>query len=308
MKNSGSSTPRLINDVAPGRRPEWLKVRLASNRTYRDVAELISNNRLNTVCRSAHCPNIGECWGRGTATFMILGDICTRDCRFCAIAKGKPDPVDEGEPDRLARVAKKMGLRWIVLTSVDRDDLHDGGASYFAKTIAAIRNAVPDAGIEALVPDFRDKPGAVDIICSEPPDILNHNVETVPRLYRSVRPGADYNLSLELLKTFAERGLVTKAGLFVGVGETDGEVRAVIRDLRNAGVRSLTIGQYLAPSNAHLRVAKYVHPDEFAELAEFAYSIGFEHVASGPLVRSSYRAEEALKVYPATRAHKNAGT
>ncbi len=278
-------------------RPDWLKIRLATNDAYQDVAGLLKENQLTTVCRSAHCPNANECWGRGTATFMILGDVCTRGCKFCAITTGKPDPVDANEPIRIADVARKLKLKWIVLTSVDRDDLPDGGAGHFGAVIRELRHELPESGIEALVPDFLKKPGAVDIICKDPPDILNHNIETVPRLYRTVRPGADYRHSMNLIREFSKRGLITKSGLMVGVGESIEEVHQVIDDLHNAGCQSLTIGQYLAPSSSHLKVERYVHPDEFDEFSTFAYNIGFEHVASGPLVRSSYKAEEALKVY-----------
>lgn len=281
----------------PPRKPPWLKIRLSTTEKYRDVAKLLRDNRLNTVCRSAHCPNAGECWGRGTATFMILGNICTRGCKFCAIGTGKPEPLDEDEPRRVALAAKAMKLHWVVLTSVDRDDLPDGGAEHFARTIRALRDTIPGVGVEALVPDFLRKPGAIDIICKEPPDILNHNIETVPRLYPIARPQADYNHSLWVIEQFSKRGLVTKSGMMVGIGETTEEVKDVICDLRNAGCNSLTIGQYLAPSTAHLKVDRYVHPDEFDAYAEYAREIGFDHIASGPLVRSSYHAEEAEKVY-----------
>ncbi len=288
---------KTADSPAAVHKPDWLKIRLRTNEKFRDVAGLLKEKRLNTVCRSAHCPNANECWGRGTATFMILGAVCTRGCKFCAIATGKPEPVDPDEPRRVAETAKIMDLRFIVLTSVDRDDLPDGGASHFANVIRELRKELPGAGIEALVPDFLKKPAAVEIICSQPPDVLNHNIETVPRLYRKVRPGAKYEHSLWLIKQFADRGLVTKSGLMVGVGETMDEVREVMRDLRDHGCRSLTIGQYLAPSDAHLPVARYVHPDEFDDLADYAKEIGFDHVASGPLVRSSYMAEQAVSVY-----------
>lgn len=292
----------IIN--TPLRKPPWLKVRLTSGESFRDVSALLKSKRLNTVCKSAHCPNIGECWGHGTATFMILGDICTRGCKFCAIATGKPEPVDEDEPFRIADAARAMQLNWVVLTSVDRDDLPDGGASHFAQVIRLLRSSLPRAGIEALVPDFLKKSSALSIICNDPPDVLNHNVETVARLYRQVRPGADYNHSLWLIEQFAKRGLITKSGLFVGIGESIEEIKETIQDLRNAGCRSLTIGQYLAPSNAHLPVDRYVHPKEFAYLADYAYLVGFDHVTAGPLVRSSYHAEEALKVFRSLRSNR----
>ncbi len=275
------------------RKPDWLKIRLHTNKAHRDVLELLREKRLHTVCRSAHCPNAGECWSRGTATFMILGDICTRNCCFCAVATGSPAPVDEDEPRRLVEAAQILQLKWVVLTSVDRDDLPDGGAGHFVNVIHALREALPDAGVEALVPDFLRKPHAIDILSAEPPDVLNHNIETVPRLYPAARPQADYWHSLWVISRFAERGLATKSGLMVGLGETIEEVQATFRDLREAGCRSLTVGQYLRPSREHLPVARYVHPDEFAALADYGYSLGFDHVASGPLVRSSYRAEEA---------------
>ncbi|MDP8228585.1 MAG: lipoyl synthase, partial [Candidatus Electryoneaceae bacterium] len=250
-----------------------------------------------TVCHSAHCPNISECWGRGTATFMIMGDRCTRNCRFCAIDHGIPDPPDPEEPRHLAEAAEEMGLQWIVVTSVTRDDLPDGGSGHFARVISEVRRTLPDAGIETLVPDFkRCQDDAVDTLSTTFPDVLNHNMETVSRLYRRFRPGADYDGSLKLLKMFGKRGLITKSGIFVGVGETTQEILDLLQDIRSVGVRILTIGQYLQPSKDQLPVERYVHPDEFKDFADFAYSIGFDHVASGPLVRSSYRAEEAAKL------------
>ncbi len=298
-----------INDIKPIRErtplPPWLKVRLGGGEAFTQVKGLLARQKLNTVCRSARCPNLGECWSRGTATFMILGDVCTRNCPFCAVVHARPEPPDPDEPRRLAEAARDMGLGWVVVTSVNRDDLPDGGASHFAAVIGELRGMLPESGVEALVPDFRRKPDAVDIILQTPPDVLNHNIETVPRLYRHVRPGADYGGSLNLLEQFAERGLVTKSGLFVGVGETTDELRMVIGDLRAVGTRSLTVGQYLQATHRNLPVERYYHPDEFEELADFAYSIGFDHVASGPLVRSSYRAEEAAKIYYTVGAKLN---
>lgn len=295
QNNTISST--TVNFRKDKRRPEWLRIRLGNTEVHGDTATIISENKLNTVCQSARCPNLGECWSRGTATFMILGDICTRGCKFCAIATGKPEPVDQDEPRRVAEAALKMNLKYIVLTSVDRDDLPDGGAQHFVKVFKALREALPNVGIEALVPDFKNKPDAVGIIMQEPPDVLNHNIETVPRLYRTVRPGAKYEGSLNLIRQFSDHGLITKSGMFVGVGETDDEIKSVLRDLRDAGCRSLTIGQYLQPSTKHLNVERFVHPDEFDELAVYAESIGFDHVSAGPLVRSSYHAEEAVNIY-----------
>jgi len=278
-------------------KPSWLKIKLANTETFGEVAGLLKDQRLNTVCRSARCPNIGECWGRGTATFMVMGEICTRGCRFCNIATGKPEALDHDEPRRLAEAAATMHLKWVVVTSVDRDDLPDGGAAHFREVVRELRAAIPGVGVECLVPDFRKKPMAVDVIMEYPPDILNHNIETVPRLYRRIRPGADYQRSLDLLKAFADRGLVTKSGMFVGIGEEMDEVYATLRDLRAHGVRSLTVGQYLRPTAEHAPIARYVPPEEFDALADYARSIGFDHVASGPLVRSSYKAEEAVAKY-----------
>ncbi len=277
--------------------PPWLKMNLGGGGNFTHVKGLLVDQQLHTVCRSAKCPNLGECWSEGTATFMILGDQCTRSCPFCAIEHSKPQAPDSDEPRRLAYAAKEMKLRWVVLTSVTRDDLPDGGAHHFLMTIKALRNALPDSGIETLVPDFRKKHAALDILLQSPPDVLNHNIETVPRLYRKVRPGAIYELSLQLLRDFTDAGLVTKAGMFLGVGENIDEVHEVFSDMRQAGVRSLTVSQYLRPSPQHLPVERYVHPDEFAELETVAIDMGFEHVASGPLVRSSYRAAEAAEIY-----------
>ena len=287
-KKDSTSRPRL---------PSWLKVKLGGGEKYTKVKGLLLKQQLHTVCQSARCPNLGECWGRGTATFMIMGDICTRNCRFCAVKHGKPEPLDPDEPRRLAEAAREMELKWVVVTSVTRDDLPDGGAGHFSETVRELRKAVPDAGVEILVPDFRGKDKAVDIIMENPPDVLCHNIETVPSLYSAVRPGADFNRSLALIKTFAERGLVTKSGIFVGVGESPAEFRAAIYRLRNADCRSLTIGQYLQPTRELHPVARFYSPDEFKELEDFAKEIGFDHVASAPLVRSSYHAEEAAGVY-----------
>jgi len=286
-----------LNEAPYIPKPHWLKIKLADTETFGEVAGLLKKQRLSTVCRSARCPNIGECWGRGTATFMIMGEICTRGCRFCNIAAGKPLPLDLDEPRRLAEAAAQMRLKWVVVTSVTRDDLPDGGAAHFRDVVRELRRANPGVGVECLTPDFKNKPTAVDVIMENPPDILNHNIETVPSLYRAIRPGADYQHSLNLLKTFADRGLVTKSGMFVGIGEEMKEVHQVLRDLRAYGVRSLTVGQYLRPTTEHAPIARYVEPREFNELADYAHSIGFDRVASGPLVRSSYHAEEAAAWY-----------
>jgi len=279
------------------RLPSWLKIKLGGGEKYTQIKGLLARQNLHTVCQSARCPNLGECWGRGTATFMIMGDVCTRNCGFCAVSHGRPLPLDPDEPRRLAEAAREMDLKWVVVTSVTRDDLPDGGASHFASVVRELREVLPEAGIEILVPDFRGKENAVDIIMETPPDILNHNVETVPSLYSKVRPGADFKRSLALIKAFADRGLVTKSGLFVGLGESFAELRAVIYQLHDAGCRSLTIGQYLQPTKDSLPVVRFLEPDEFKELEDFANVVGFDHVAAGPLVRSSYHAEQAAEVY-----------
>ena len=279
------------------RLPPWLKIKLGSGDSYTQVKGLLVRQDLNTVCRSARCPNLGECWSRGTATFMILGDVCTRNCGFCAVDHGKPLPVDPDEPARLAEAATEMNLKWVVVTSVTRDDLLDGGASQFAAVVRELRRTIPDAGVEILVPDFRGKHNAVDIIMEYPPDILAHNIETVPSLYSTVRPGGNFQRSLALLKRFHEFELITKSGLFAGIGESLVELHAAIYELLNHGCRSITIGQYLQATKDNLPVDRFLTPEEFKDLADFARSIGFEHVISGPFVRSSYRAEEAVEIY-----------
>ncbi len=277
----------------PARRPPWLRVRLAGGQNYMVVRNLMRGQSLHTVCEEAHCPNIGECWGRGTATFLILGDICTRGCRFCAISKGKPRPVDWEEPERLAQAVEAMGLHYVVVTSVDRDDLPDGGASVFAKVIASIRARRPGCGIEVLVPDFQGQRQAIATVVAARPDVFNHNVETVPRLYRRVRPGSIYARSLEVLRYAkeADATMLTKSGLMVGLGETWEEIVQVMADLRANGVDILTIGQYLRPSARHLPIERYYTPEEFADLEADGLRMGFRHVESGPLVRSSYHAD-----------------
>ncbi|MFN3821221.1 MAG: lipoyl synthase [bacterium] len=292
----GVDPQNVVDHRSP--KPSWLKIRLATTPTFGEVAGTLRHLNLNTVCQEARCPNINECWNRGTATFMILGDVCTRGCRFCNVKTGKPLPVDPEEPRRVAQAAYKMGLRWVVVTSVDRDDLPDGGASQFTQVVKEIRKVLPETGVEILTPDFRDKPQAVDIIMENPPDVFSHNVETVPRLYRRVRPGADYQRSLNLLSQFARREIIAKSGIMLGLGETLPEVIQVLHDLREAGVRSLAIGQYLRPTPAHWPVVRYVPPEEFQTLKEYALSMGFVHIAAGPLVRSSYLAEEAVQHFP----------
>jgi lipoic acid synthetase len=274
------------------KRPEWLKVRIPSGENYARLKGLIDTHRLNTVCEEARCPNMGECWHHGTATFMILGDVCTRSCGFCAVKTGKPETLDAGEPARVAEAVRIMGLRHAVITSVNRDELLDGGAGIFAETIRTTRELSPGTTIEVLIPDFRGDERALDTVLDAFPEILNHNMETVPRLYAAVRPQAKYGRSLELLSRAKARGFTTKTGMMLGIGETPGEVLEVMEDL--AGIRCdiLTLGQYLRPTKDHLPVDRYVTPDEFASYRTAGMAMGFRHVESGPLVRSSYHAEE----------------
>lgn len=275
------------------RKPAWLRVTAFSGMGYENVSRLLRHYGLNTVCHAANCPNRGECFNRGTATFLIMGPTCTRNCRFCDIEPGRPRPLDPTEPARGAAAAADLQLRHVVVTSVTRDDLPDGGAGHFADVVAALRARLPAAAVEILTPDFRGVAGAVDIIIAARPDVFNHNVETVPRLYPAVRPGADYARSLALLAEVGRRSpIAVKSGLMVGLGETREELRTVFHDLAGAGVRLLTIGQYLAPSAAHHPVVRYLPPGEFAELRQEAEAAGIPLVAAAPLVRSSYRADE----------------
>jgi len=287
--------PVKVVPAAPLRKPDWIRVRAgAPDGRFGEVKRLLRGAQLHTVCEEASCPNIGECFGAGTATFMILGELCTRRCPFCDVAHGRPNPPDALEPQRLARTVARLKLRYVVITSVDRDDLREGGAGHFAACIRAIREAGPGVSIEALVPDFRGRLGpALDALAAGLPDVFNHNLETVPRLYRQVRPGADYAHSLALLREFGRRHpqVPTKSGLMVGVGESDEEIVEVLRDLRAHGVERLTLGQYLQPSGGHLPVARYVHPDQFRRFEAIARELGFAHAACAPLVRSSYHAE-----------------
>lgn len=281
-------------------RPEWLRIRLSTPRQYHEVNGLVEGLSLNTVCQEARCPNIYECWGEhGTATFMILGDICTRRCGFCAVTSGRPQPgVEEEEPDKVAQAVALMGLRHAVITSVDRDDLADGGAAHFARVIEAVHRRNPGAAVEVLTPDFRGVPEALDIVLGAAPEVFSHNMETVPRLYRAARPGSRYERSLAVLETVADRKANgdfngrLKTGIMVGLGETSEEVRDTLGDIRQTGVEILTIGQYLQPTSAHLPVDRWVHPDEFESYRDLALSLGFSHCESGPLVRSSYHAHE----------------
>jgi lipoic acid synthetase len=279
-----------------GRRPDWLKVRLPTGDTYTRLRELMREERLHTVCEEAHCPNIGECWTAGTATFMILGDTCTRACAFCAVKTGRPSVVDLDEPRRVAESISRMGILHAVITSVDRDDLADGGASIFAETIRLTRQLCPRTSIEVLIPDFQGNWDALATVMAAQPEILNHNVETVARLYRRVRPRAKLDQSLELLRRARELdpGTQAKTGFMVGLGEEWGELLELMAQVRDAGVEILTIGQYLRPSQQHHELIRYYHPDEFAELKREALGLGFRWVESGPLVRSSYHAERQV--------------
>jgi lipoic acid synthetase len=294
-----AKTARIPIKIVPAattlKKPDWIRVRAGNSAgRFGEIKQILREHHLHTVCEEATCPNIGECFGNGTATFMILGDLCTRRCPFCDVGHGKPLPPDAGEPERLARTIAAMKLNYVVITSVDRDDLRDGGARHFADCIAKVRELSPVTRIEVLVPDFRGRLDiALEILAATPPDVLNHNMETVPRLYKQARPGADYANSLQLLKAFKARqpAIPTKSGLMVGLGETDEEILATLHDLRAHDVEMLTIGQYLAPSGHHLPVLRYVHPDTFAMYAREATAMGFTHAASAPLVRSSYHAD-----------------
>lgn len=276
------------------RRPEWLKVRIPSGEGYGRLKAIIDTHRLHTVCEEARCPNMGECWDAGTATFMILGDVCTRSCGFCAVKTGKPPVLDGEEPRRVAEAVKLLGVRHAVITSVNRDELHDGGAQIFAETIHQVRAANPGTTIEVLIPDFKGEESALDIVLNALPDILDHNTETVPRLYPRVRPQGQYPRSLELLSRARRRGFVTKSGLMLGLGEQKEEVVEVMKDLVAVRCDILTLGQYLQPTKEHLPVDRFVAPEEFEELKRLGLELGFRHVEAGPLVRSSYHAERAI--------------
>jgi lipoic acid synthetase len=277
------------------KKPEWIRVRASASPRFLEIKKILREHRLHTVCEEASCPNIGECFGKGTATFMIMGDICTRRCPFCDVGHGRPLPLDADEPVNLARTIAALRLKYVVITSVDRDDLRDGGAQHFVDCIRAVREHSPVTRIEVLVPDFRGRlDRALAILEAAPPDVMNHNLESVPRLYKHVRPGSDYGHSLKLLEDFKRRvpGVPTKSGLMVGLGETDDEICATMRDMRAHGIDMLTLGQYLQPSTGHLPVLRYVHPDAFAQFERDAYAMGFRHAAVGALVRSSYHADQ----------------
>jgi len=292
---------KVIPTVELPRKPDWIRVRMPVSPEVARIRDVLRRHRLASVCEEAACPNLGECFSRGTATFMIMGEICTRRCPFCDVAHGKPNPLDPDEPRQLAEAIAEMRLNYVVVTSVDRDDLHDSGAGHFADCIREVRAYNPGIRVEVLVPDFRGRMDiALDILEREPPDVFNHNLETVPRLYRQVRPGADYAWSLELLRQYKRRcpDVISKSGLMLGLGETNGEVIEVMHDLRAHDVDMLTLGQYLQPSRNHLAVERFVPPDEFDELGAMARSLGFRQVASAPLVRSSYHADRQAGEVP----------
>lgn len=294
-----AKTSRIPIKIVPAevlKKPDWIRVKAGSPSTrFYEIKQILREHKLHTVCEEASCPNIGECFGKGTATFMIMGDKCTRRCPFCDVGHGRPDPLDVDEPLNLAKTIAALKLKYVVITSVDRDDLKDGGAGHFAECITKVRELSPATQIEVLVPDFRGRADrALDILKAAPPDVMNHNLETAPRLYKEARPGSDYQFSLDLLKRFkaAVPGVPTKSGIMVGLGETDDEIRQVMRDMRAHDIDMITIGQYLAPSGHHLPVRRYVTPDTFKQFEKEAYELGFTHAAVGAMVRSSYHADE----------------
>lgn len=287
--------PIKIIPTEPLRKPDWIRIKIPATPAVAKLKEILRENRLHTVCEEASCPNLSECFSHGTATFMIMGDKCTRRCAFCDVGHGRPDPLDPEEPKNLAKTIALMGLRYVVITSVDRDDLRDGGAGHFTACLQEVRAAMPTITIEVLVPDFRGRMEvALDAMTPALPDVFNHNVETVPRLYKQIRPGSDYAWSLKLLQQFKQRfpGIPTKSGLMLGLGETNDEIVAVMKDMRDHEIDMLTLGQYLAPSRHHAPVTRYVTPEEFQQFGELAKEMGFIRVASGPLVRSSYHADK----------------
>ena len=297
-EKGAAKTARIPIKIVPQpalRKPEWIRMKVPDSARYHEIKQILRDNHLHTVCEEASCPNIGECFSGGTATFMILGDVCTRRCPFCDVAHGKPLPPDTEEPEKMARTIAAMRLKYVVITSVDRDDLRDGGAQHFVDCIRAARTHSPRLNIEVLVPDFRGRlDTALEILSAAPPDVMNHNLETIPRLYKQARPGADYANSLKLLADFKARfpDVPTKSGLMLGLGETDEEILEVMRDLRAQGVTMLTLGQYLQPSAHHLPVLRFVEPDRFAWFEQQALAMGFTHAACGPMVRSSYHADQ----------------
>ena len=282
-----------VQEVRP-RKPDWLRVKLPTGESFKKVREIVSEHKLHTICQSGNCPNMGECWGAGTATFMILGNVCTRSCGFCSVATGRPEAVDPFEPARVARSIELMGIKHCVITSVDRDDLKDGGSDIWARTIRAIRRRTPGTTMETLIPDFQGNWENLAVVLDVAPEILSHNLETVRRLTKEVRIQAKYDRSLEVLMRSKRAGLRTKSGVMLGLGETDQEVEETMDDLRSVNVDILTLGQYLQPTKAHLPVAEFVHPDKFARFKSIGMKKGFRYVESGPLVRSSYHAEKHL--------------
>ena len=305
-----SRIPVKVERAEVLKKPDWIRVKAGSPSTrFYEIKQILRENKLNTVCEEASCPNIGECFGKGTATFMIMGDKCTRRCPFCDVGHGRPDPLDVNEPENLAKTIAALKLSYVVITSVDRDDLRDGGAQHFVDCISRIRALSPRTQIEVLVPDFRGRDDrALSILTSAPPDVMNHNLETAPRLYKEARPGSDYQFSLNLLKKFKalHPGVPTKSGIMVGLGETDEEVLQVMQDMRDHHIDMLTIGQYLAPSSSHLPVRRYVHPDTFKMLEARAYEMGFAHAAVGAMVRSSYHADQQAHAAAEAAAASNA--
>lgn len=286
---------KIIPLDQPLKKPDWIKVKLPISEKFNEVKHLLREHNLHTVCEEASCPNIGECFSKGTATFMIMGDICTRRCPFCDVGHGRPNPLNPNEPKEIAKSVQILKLKYVVITSVDRDDLRDGGAGHFVECISEIRKVSPQTQIEILVPDFRGRlDKALAILSKNPPDVLNHNLESAPRLYKQMRPGSDYRHSLNLLKQFKQLcpHIPTKSGIMAGLGETDEEIKQILKDMRAHDVDMLTLGQYLQPSKHHAPVVRYMHPDTFKQMEEFAYSIGFKHAAVGALVRSSYHADE----------------
>jgi lipoic acid synthetase len=277
------------------KRPDWLKIQFTVNENFSELRDIVNNNSLHTVCQEARCPNQSECWGKGTATLMILGDICTRSCGFCAVKTGRPPNYDRDEPYRVAEAVCKMNLNHVVLTSVNRDELPDQGAEVWAETIREIRKACPATSIEVLIPDFRGEYEPLKMVIDVSPEILSHNIETIPELYRRVRPQAKYERSLRVLEKSKQEGMTTKSGIMVGLGETFDQVLEVLKEGREVGLDIFNIGQYLQPTKRHLPVERFVHPSEFAEYKKFGMSIGYKHVESGPLVRSSYHAEEQVQ-------------
>ncbi|MFM2208708.1 MAG: lipoyl synthase [Pseudomonadota bacterium] len=302
-----SRIPVKVEQAEMLKKPGWIRVKAGSPTTrFYEIKQILREHKLHTVCEEASCPNIGECFGKGTATFMIMGDKCTRRCPFCDVGHGRPDPLDVNEPANLAKTIAALKLNYVVITSVDRDDLRDGGAGHFVECIRQTRALSPQTQIEVLVPDFRGRDDrALEILKAAPPDVMNHNLETVPRLYKEARPGSDYQFSLNLLKKFKalHPKVPTKSGIMVGLGETDDEILQVMRDMRAHDIDMLTIGQYLAPSTSHLPVRRYVHPDTFRMFEQKAYEMGFTHAAVGAMVRSSYHADQQAHAAQAAMSH-----